>query len=746
MTTRRSFLKGAGSVVLYFNIVPITANAQQAAAFDLPSSLAANPDLDTWLRIAANGSVTLSPGKCELGQGIQTALAQIAAEELDVPFERVQVANVDTASSPNEAYTNGSRSVEVSGAAVRAAAAEARAILIELAADELAVDSKKIGVRDGVFTVNGIDTGLDYGAVVKDRSFARHASGSVPSKSRDHYRIVGKSLQRIDIPRKAFAESAYIQDIRMDGMLHARIVRTGDREAKLLAPTNFDAVSSLPGVVKVLRDGSFLAVVSEREEQAVSAAKALALLCHWDTSESPLRENTISDWLRKAPAVVKVVAERGSIGSGDVTRTVSANYSRPFQAHASISPSMAIARYSGSQLTVWSHTQGAFLMRGAIARLVGLKEDSVRLIIAEASGCYGHNGADDAAADAALIAMQMPGRPIRLQWSRADEFLGEPYGSAMTTRISAGLDEKGKIVDWQYDVWSGTHSIRPAGAKRAGNLFAARQIARPLALPPVGNIPPPRGGGDRNAVPLYSFANQRITKHLIPDLPLRVSALRGLGAYMNVFAIESFMDEIAHAQGEDPIEFRIRHLTDQRAIGVLGKLREQMAAAGFGTAVSPAAVGIAMAQYKNSGAYCAVAMRVLVDSATGQIKLDRALCAVDIGLVINPDGAINQIEGGVIQSSSWTVKEQVRLGPVGVESNDWASYPILTFPEVPSVEVVLMDQAHEPSLGAGEASQGPTAAAIANAVANATGARVRDLPLRPARLKKHIADRETGIA
>ncbi len=746
MTTRRSFLKGAGSVVLYFNIVPIAANAQQAAAFDLPSSLAANPDLDTWLRIGANGSVTLSPGKCELGQGIQTALAQIAAEELDVPFERVQVANVDTASSPNEAYTNGSRSVEVSGSAVRAAAAEARAILIELAADELAVDSKKIGVREGVFTVNGTDAALAYGDVVKDRSLARHASGSVPPKSRDDYRIVGKSLQRIDIPRKAFAETAYIQDIRMDGMLHARIVRTGDREAKLLAPTNFDAVSSLPGVVKVLRDGSFLAVVTQREEQAVNAAKALALLCHWDTSESPLRENTISDWLRKAPAVVKVVAERGSIGSGDVTRTVSANYSRPFQAHASISPSMAIARYAGSQLTVWSHTQGAFLMRGAIARLVGLNEDSVRLIIAEASGCYGHNGADDAAADAALIAMQMPGRPIRLQWSRADEFLGEPYGSAMTTRISAGLDEKGKIVDWQYDVWSGTHSIRPAGAKRAGNLFAARQIARPLALPPVGNIPPPRGGGDRNAVPLYSFANQRITKHLIPDLPLRVSALRGLGAYMNVFAIESFMDEIAHAQGEDPIEFRIRHLTDQRAIGVLGKLREQMVAAGFATAVPPAAVGIAMAQYKNAGAYCAVAMRILVDSATGQIKLDRALCAVDIGLVINPDGAINQIEGGVIQSSSWTVKEQVRLGHVGVKSNDWASYPILTFSEVPTVEVVLMDQSHEPSLGAGEASQGPTAAAIANAVANATGARVRDLPLMPARLKKHIADRQTGIA
>jgi len=518
-------------------------------------------------------------------------------------------------------------------------------------------------------------------------------------------------------------------------MLHARVVRTGDREAKLLSPIEFDAVSQLPGVVKIIRDGSFLAVVTEREEQAIKAARALSRLCRWDTSKLPLQAATINEWLKKAPANVKVVAERGSIGSAATARTVSANYSRPFQAHASMSPSMAIAHRSDNELTVWSHTQGAFLMRGAIAKLVGLSEESVRLIIAEAAGCYGHNGADDAAADAALIAMQMPGKPIRLQWSRADEFLGEPYGSAMTTRVSAGLDAKGNIVDWQYDVWSGTHSIRPAGAKKAGNLFAARQIAKPLPLPPVGNIPQPRGGGDRNAVPLYTFANQRITKHLIPDMPIRVSALRGLGAYTNVFAIESFMDEIAHAQGEDPIEFRIRHLDDQRAIGVLGKLREQIAAADFASEEGSTGVGIAMAQYKNSGAYCAVAMQVIVDSASGQIKLDRALCAVDIGLVINPDGAINQIEGGVIQSSSWTVKEQVRLGHTGVASTDWATYPILTFPEVPQVEVALIDQPHEPALGAGEASQGPTAAAIANAVANATGVRVRDLPLTTARLK-----------
>jgi CO/xanthine dehydrogenase Mo-binding subunit len=734
VTTRRRFLQGAGAIVLYFNTLP-SVLAQQATETDLPGSLAANPGLGTWLRVDADGSVTLSPGKCELGQGIQTALAQIAAEELDVSFERVSVATVDTAVSPNEAYTNGSRSVEVSGAAVRAAAAEVRAILIDLAAEELGVGSAKIGVRNGVFMVAGKPSTLDFGAVVKNLNLARNATGTVSPKPRDRYQIVGHSLQRIDIPRKAYAEAAYIQDIRLDGMLHARVVRTGDREAKLLPPANFDAVSELPGVVKIVRNGSFLAVVAEREEQAVNAANALASLCRWQGAELPFQEGRISAWLKKAPADVKVVAERGAIGAGNILRTVSQEYSRPFQAHASMSPSMAIAQEADGQLTVWSHTQGVFMLRGAIARLVGLDEDSVRLINAEAAGCYGHNGADDAAADAALIAMQMPGKAIRLQWSRADEFLGEPYGSAMTTRISAGLDDAGRIVDWQFDVWSGTHSIRPAGAKRAAHLFAARQIAVPLPLAPVGNIPQPRGGGDRNAVPLYAFANQRITKHLIRDMPLRVSAMRALGAYTNVFAIESFMDELAQAQGEDPFDFRIRYLHDQRAIGVLGRLREQMAAAGFDSVQAPGGVGIAMAQYKNSGAYCAVAMRVKVDTASGDIKLEHALCAVDIGLVVNPDGAINQIEGGVIQSASWTVREQLRLTPGGVASKDWAGYPILTFPEVPKVEVVLIDQPDEPSLGAGEASQGPTAAAIANAVANATAVRVRDLPLTPARVK-----------
>lgn len=735
MTTRREFLAGSGSLVLYFGLTP-AARAQAETPAGLPPSLAENPSLDTWLRVAGDGSVTVSPGKCELGQGIQTALAQIAAEELDLPLDRITVATVDTDYSPDEAYTSGSRSIEQSGAALRVAAAEARSILVGLAADRLGVPPQIVGVSNGTFTLRGEGTALDYGTVIGDRTLARHATGDATVKSRADYRLVGTSAARIDIPAKVFAEPSYVQDLRFADMLHARVVRTGDPEAELSLLAGSDEIERMAGVVRIVRDGAFLAVVAQREEQAVAAAEALARFCRWRRRTSLPDEAELGEWLRKAPAELSVVAQRGVPGSANVARKIRASYSRPFQAHASMSPATAIAYRRGEQLTVWTHSQGVYPLRGSIARVVGLEEQNVRCIHAQAAGCYGHNGADDVACDAALIASHVEGRPIRLQWMRGDEFLGEPYGSAMAMQISAGIDASGTIVDWSYDVWSGSHSTRPRGAAVAGGLLAARQKANPLPRPPVTDVAPPRGGGERNAVPLYTFANQRVRKHLVRDMPLRVSALRSLGAYANVFAIESFMEQIAHEQGEDPIDFRIRHLADRRAIAVLNRLREQIAAAGMLPAERPSGVGVGMARYKNSGAYCAVAMRLTADPDSGEVKLDRAVCAVDAGMAINPDGVINQIEGGLIQSASWTMTEQIRFGPDGVGSTDWATYPILTFAEVPPVEVALIDRPDEPALGAGEAAQGPTAAAIANAVAQATGKRIRDLPLTPARLKR----------
>jgi len=731
MTTRREFLQSGGTLLLYFNLAPNFTSVAALAQPSLPQWLGSNPDLDTWLQVTADGMIRLSTGRCELGQGVQTALAQIAAEELDVPWGRIRVATVDTDSSPDEAYTSGSRSIEQGGEAVRYAAAEVRAILVGLAAEELGVGEADIEVRDGAFYVNGSDSGKDYWSVVREKSLVRKATGAAAPKPRADYRVVGQSVQRNDIPPKAYGEAIFIQDLRFEGMLHARVVRTDDPGAKLTLSQRMEArAGNLPGVVKIVRNGSFLAVVAEREEQAVNAARELAGLCAWERSAVRPAVDGMDAYLRAAAAGDSVVGKRGQPGAAAVARSVSRDYSRAFQAHASMSPSAALACYQGGRLTVWTHSQGVYPLRRALAAITGLAEEQVRCIHAQASGCYGHNGADDAAADAALIAMALEGRTIRLQWMRADEFLGEPYGSAMSIRITAGFDEAGAIVDWSHDVWSGTHSTRPGSAAGAGDFFAAQQIARPLPVPESHGIPPPRGGGDRNAVPLYNFANHRVTKHLVKEMPLRVSALRALGAYANVFAIESFMEETAVEQGADPIDFRIRYLDDGRAIAVLEKLRGMMAAAGMQGVSAPSGVGIGFARYKNNGCYCAVAMRLTADPASGDIRLERAVCATDAGLAVNPDGVVNQIEGGLVQACSWTLKERIRFDSGDVHSRDWASYPILTFGEVPQVEVALIAPPDAPPLGAGEASQGPAAAAIANAVSRATGRWVRNLPLR----------------
>jgi len=736
MTSRREFLKGTGYLLLYFDIASRSAFAAPASQAALPESLADNPSLDSWLRIAADGMVDICPGKCELGQGIQTALAQIAAEELDVGLERIRVMTVDTSHSPDEGFTAGSRSVEMSGSALRTVAAEARGILTRMAAQELGMDAGAIDVREGAFVHGGAATGLDYWSVVRERTLVRDAGGEAPAKRADRYRIVGVSVPRIDIPPKAFAEAVYIHDMRPDGMLHARVVRSGDPEAALTLAPGADAIAEMPGVVRVVRDGSFLAVVARREEQAIDAARSLARLCQWASKRKMPDDLDPASWLRKRPAEVTVVGERTAGDGRKAVRTFSSLYTRAFQAHASIAPATAIAERKGNELTVWSHAQGMYPLRGAIAALVGLEPAQVRCIHAQGSGCYGHNGADDAAADAAVIAMHVAGSPIRVQWMRSDEFLGEPYGSAMVTEVRAGVDDGGTIVDWRYDVWSGTHSSRPAGEQGAGGTIAGRQIAAARPLPPVRNMPQPAGGSDRNAVPLYTFANQQITKHLVKDMPLRVSAMRSLGAYANVFSIESFMDEVAAELGVDAIDFRIRHLDDPRATAVLETLRREMAQSKMDAAAPGAAVGVGFAKYKNLGAYCAVAMRVRVDADTDGIRLERAIGVVDAGLVVNPDGLINQIEGGIIQASSWTIMEQLQFSADGVTSRDWAGYPVLTFPEVPDVRVVIVEPTGAESVGAGEAAHGPTAAAIGNAYARATGKRLHDLPLKAARFRQ----------
>jgi CO/xanthine dehydrogenase Mo-binding subunit len=434
------------------------------------------------------------------------------------------------------------------------------------------------------------------------------------------------------------------------------------------------------------------------------------------------------------PTQSSVVSEKQAVAA-TAAKTLEAAYTRPYIAHASIGPSCAVAEFNDGGLTVWTHSQGVFPLRRDLAKALKLGTDLVRCVHLEGSGCYGHNGADDVALDAALLARAAAGRPVRLQWMRDDEFAWEPYGAAMLARAKASLDASGKIVDWAYEVWSNTHSTRPAAPGADNNLLASWYVAEPSQPGPPTNIPQPAGGGDRNAVPLYDFPNQRVVNHLITAMPLRVSALRTLGGYTNVFAIESFMDELAAAAGRDPVAFRLAHLGDPRARAVIDTVAKKAGWQAGEKGDGRRGRGIGFAKYKTLATYVAVVAEVEIDRKSGQIRVPRAFAVADAGQIINPDGLKNQIEGGMIQSTSWTLHEAVRFDRDGITSRDWSGYPILTMPEVPGVEVALIDRPDEKSLGAGEASQGPMAAAIANAFANATGRRLRDLPLTPERVQ-----------
>jgi CO/xanthine dehydrogenase Mo-binding subunit len=547
--------------------------------------------------------------------------------------------------------------------------------------------------------------------------------------------VMGQSIPRVDIPGKVTGGIAYVQDLRLPEMLHARVARPPSYGAEL---TEFDtaAIEKLPGVVKVVRDGNFLAVVAKGEFQAVRALNALSAAAKWkESAQLPKQDDLPSFLTTKLPSRDFSIFQRGDASvSGE--RTVEATYTRPYQSHGSIGPSCAVAQFTDGAMTVWTHTQGVYPDRAAIAEMLHMPPQSVRLIHVEGSGCYGHNGADDAAADAALIARAIPGAPVRVQWMREQEHAWEPYGPAMVTKLKASLGSDGKIADWDFAVWSNTHSMRPGGA---GCLLAAQHMAQPFAVPAPRPLPLPEGGGDRNAIPIYTFPNAHVMHHFLPDMPIRISAMRALGAYHNVFSIESFMDELADLAGADPVEFRLKHLDDTRGRDVIAK-----AAEGFGWKKGQRAppdhgYGFAFARYKNLAAYCAIASEVEVNRETGRARLVRAVAAVDSGQVVNPDGLINQIEGAIVQSTSWTLYERVTFDEKRITSIDWQTYPILRFDAVPEkIEVHIINRPGKPFLGSGETGQGPAAAALANAIANATGKRLRDLPLTRKRIKDAI--------
>jgi nicotinate dehydrogenase subunit B len=727
--TRREVGQMAAALVIGFALAPRATWGDEAR---LPGSLEKNRALDAWLRINTDGSALIFTGKVELGQGIVTALAQIAAEELDLPLARIEMISGDTGRTPNEGYTSGSQSIEYGGTAVRLACAQARQLLLDCAATKLNVAANLLVVVDGVVGAPDGRT-IGYGDLARETAWHRDVVAQVPVKAPATHAIVGQSIARRDIPAKVTGGAAYVQDIRIDGMLHGRVVRP-PRAGARLESVDIASAQSLPGVVTVFRDGSFLGVVAVREEQAVKARETLQQSARWSGGASLPDPARVHDDLLSLPREALVISEKKALVPADAV-SIQARYTRPYLAHASIGPSCALAQFSDAKLTVYTHSQGVFPLRRDLAKALKLEENAIRCIHDEGSGCYGHNGADDVALDAALLARAVGGRPVRVQWMRDDEFAWEPYGPAMVMHAKGAISD-GRVVDYTYEVFSNTHSTRPGQtADATNNLLASWYLAEPRQPGPPTNIPQPAGGGDRNAIPLYAFPNQRIVNHLITAMPLRVSALRTLGAYANVFAIESFMDELASLARADPVAFRLAHLNDPRARAVIEAAAKRAEWKPGASGSADHGWGIGFAKYKTLAAYVAVVAEIELDRRTGSIRVLNVVVAADAGQVINPNGLKNQLEGGVIQSTSWTLHEAVRFDATRIVSRDWASYPILTMPETPRVLVELIDRPDERSLGAGEASSGPTAAAIANAVAHATGARVRDLPLSPDRIK-----------
>jgi CO/xanthine dehydrogenase Mo-binding subunit len=692
--------------------------------------------LDDWIAIEPDGTITAFSGKVELGTGVRTALAQIVAEELDVPVERIHMVMGDTELTPDEGYTAGSVTISSSGTALRQAAAEARRAMLEMAAERLDASLDELSIQDGVIeVVRHPERSITYTELMGGKSFNLLVTEKAPLKSPDIYQTVGKSTPREDLPRKVAGEPSFIHDLRVPGMVHARLVRPPSSTARLVSIDD-SSVKDIPGLIKVLQRGNFIGVVAEREEQAIQAAKQIKV--QWQEEPAYPRMQDLFTALRSQTTNDSILIEQGDIEKAfaSAAQELHAIYYHPFHAHASIGPSCAVAEVIGDQVTVWASTAGPYPLSGALAQLLNVPVENVHLIHMEGAGSYGQNGSDDAAADAAILA-QAVGRPVRVQWTREDEFVWEPKSPAMLMEVHGALNEQGEVVAWDYHVFSPSHVAR---ARFAGQLVAAQLLTEQPAPQSRFSF-----GAERNAPTNYTFPAQRVTVHYLPNSILRASSFRSLGGSENTFANESFMDELAAAAGTDPIEFRMRYLDGERERAVLQAAAEK---AGWQPRLSPRknaaetaqGRGVAFARYENDQAIVACVVEVQVERAAGTVQVKRIIVAHDCGLIINPDGVRNQIEGNVIQSLSRALKEEVQFNEFRITSVDWQTYPILTFSEVPEVEIVLINRPDQPAVGAGEPSTVTTAAALANAVFDATGVRLRQLPFTPERVRKALAE------
>jgi CO/xanthine dehydrogenase Mo-binding subunit len=736
-TTRRTFLARGGSAL----VVGFGGSAAAATAPVLDKPKAVAKDLvESFVAIGADGRVTVHVGKVDLGTGTRTALAQMAADELDVAFDKVTMVMGDTATTPDQWITGANLTIAQGGTEMRRACATARAALLERAATKLGLPAAELITVDGaVLPKANPGQRLTYAELVAGQPLALKVDAKAPLKKAADYRVVGKSIARVDIPAKLTGEFPYMHDFRMPGMLHARVLRPDAPGATLLG---FDdgAARKVAGFVRTVRKGDFLAVVSRTEWGAIKAMRAIKV--QWGVGQGLPDEATVFDHWRSRPVAKQEVTQK--VGDAEAAlatapRRVMARYDFAVQTHASLGPSCSVADFKDGQLTVWSASQATHSLVDELAPIVGVARDRIRIVYLDGAGCYGRNGHEDASADAALIATLI-GQPVRVQWMRADETARAPKSPPRSMDFEAGLDAQGNVVAWNSDFWIALNHI-----------VAFKPLDFPLLSATETGLPKPGnwvGFLFQNSGIGYALPHVRVHTRHVEQAFFRSAHLRSPGRIENSFANESFVDELAFAAQADPAEYRLRVLKDPRGVAVLQKVLQRagwQSRAGTNPAAGTGDVargrGVAYLRYNNATTYVAVVAEVAVNRKSGEIRVERVCVAHDCGQLINPDGTINQVEGGVIQTVSRTLMERVRWNRTQVLSQDWASYPILRHDQVPRVEVDLIDRPGEPSWGAGEPTACAIPAAIGNAVFDATGARLRAVPFTPEQVLKALPQR-----
>ena len=735
---RRALLAGFGALTVSFSLRPMPAAAD--AAQDLATlevnkvyagkSVAAT-DVDAYLAIDAKGNVTLFSGKVDLGTGVETALTQMVADELDVPMSRVKVIQGDTALTPDQDPTYGSNSIQKGGLQIRQACATARHALLGDAATKLGVDVSTLTVANGVITAAGNGKTMSYGELIGGKKLDLKLDAKAPSKNPDRFTIVGKSIARLDIPGKCTGTFTYMQDYGVPGMLHGRVVRPPAIGATLKS-VDEGSVKDIPGFVKVVRIGNFLGVVAKGEWSAIKAAKQLK--ADWSAWDGLPDQAKLWEHVRGTKVAREdVTSNTGEFKAGtdalsQGAKRIKATYDFTLHTHGSIGPSCAIAEVKDGAVTCWTASQATHNLAKQLALMTKLPLEKVRCVYVEGSGCYGRNGHEDAAGDAVLLA-QAVGAPVRVQWSRADEHGWDPKGPPTLVDMEASLDATGDVTAWS------TQFYIPQGA--AG--YVPLTPASLAELPHTTVLSP--GGITGNTAIQYAIPNVRTVAHRLETTPLRPSWIRTPGRMQNTYANESFMDELALAAGVDPFDYRRKLLAgDKRALDLLDRLRE---VAKWQTPDAKrersgdvlTGRGMAYVKYELIRTYVGGVADVEVDRKSGKVRCTKFTVVQDCGQIINPDGVRNQLEGNVVQTVSRALIEELTFDRSNVTSLDWASYPIITFPDLPVVVTDMIDRPHEPPWGAGEPSAAIVPAALCNAIADAIGVRLRSIPFKPEKVK-----------